>query len=79
MYTFAGIAIVCDDFFVPREGVLKPQGWDGRRSIDVHRGRSAPSSSPRSSVFSSQSNVGFGTIIGGTVFNVLLVIGARRF
>ncbi len=58
MYTFAGIAIVCDDFFVPALEVLvekyKIQD-DVAGATFMAAGGSAPSSSPRSSACSSPS------------------------
>ena len=83
MYTFAGIAIVCDDFFVPALEVLvekyKIQD-DVAGATFMAAGGSAPELfTALIGVFIAKSNVGFGTIIGSAVFNVLFVIGACAF
>jgi len=83
MYTFAGIAIVCDDFFVPALEVLVEKYKiedDVAGATFMAAGGSAPELfTALIGVFIAKSNVGFGTIIGSAVFNVLFVIGACAF
>ena len=82
-FMFLGIAIVCDDFFVASlEKICEVL----RLSDDVAgatfmaAGGSAPELfTALIGVFIAKSNVGFGTIIGSAVFNVLFVIGACAF
>ena len=83
MYTFAGIAIICDDFFVPALEVLVEKYKiedDVAGATFMAAGGSAPELfTALIGVFIAKSNVGFGTIIGSAVFNVLFVIGACAF
>ena len=83
MYTFIAIAIVCDDFFVPALEVLVERydiDDDVAGATFMAAGGSAPELfTSLIGVFIAKSNVGFGTIIGSAVFNVLFVIGACAF
>ena len=83
LYTFVGIAIVCDDFFVPAlEVIVERYGIDDdvAGATFMAAGGSAPELfTALIGVFIAKSNVGFGTIIGSAVFNVLFVIGACAF
>lgn len=83
LYTFVAIAIVCDDFFVPAlEVLVERYGIDDdvAGATFMAAGGSAPELfTAIIGVFIAKSNVGFGTIIGSAVFNVLFVIGACAF
>ena len=83
LYTFVAIAIVCDDFFVPAlEVLVERYGIDDdvAGATFMAAGGSAPELfTALIGVFIAKSNVGFGTIIGSAVFNVLFVIGACAF
>ena len=83
LYTFTGIAIVCDDFFVPALEVLV-ETYEIEDDVAGATFMAAGGSAPELftaiiGVFIAKSNVGFGTIIGSAVFNVLFVIGACAF
>jgi len=77
-YMFAGIAIVCDEFFVPALDELT--AWTGV-SDDVAGATFMAAGGSAPELFTSligtfkESAVGFGTIVGSAVFNVLFVIG----
>ena len=78
IYMFVGIAIICDDYF---EAALEHLCEELKMSDDVAgatfmaAGGSAPELfTSIMGVFISKSDVGFGTIIGSAVFNVLFVI-----
>jgi len=77
-YMFAAIAIVCDEFFVPALDVLTE--WTGV-SDDVAGATFMAAGGSAPELFTSligtfkESSVGFGTIVGSAVFNVLFVIG----
>lgn len=83
IYTFIAIAVVCDDFFVPALEVLVEKydiDDDVAGATFMAAGGSAPELfTSLIGVFIAKSNVGFGTIIGSAVFNVLFVIGACAF
>jgi len=80
-YTFLAIAIVCDEFFVPaiEECVEKLQlSPDVAGATFMAAGGSAPElfTAFLGTFFSGEgSSVGFSTIVGSAVFNVLFVIG----
>jgi len=78
MYMFAGLAAICDNYFEPALGALCE---DLQLSDDVAgatfmaAGGSAPElATSVLGVFVAQSDIGFGTIVGSAVFNVLFVI-----
>ena len=78
-YMFIALAIVCDEFFVP---TLELMAEKFNLSDDVAGATlmAAGGSAPELFIsfmgnFVAKSNVGFGTIIGSAVFNVLFVIG----
>ncbi|XRB10816.1 sodium/calcium exchanger membrane region domain-containing protein [Pseudoscourfieldia marina] len=79
VYTFVALAFVCDEFFVPAlERIVEhfeiPEDVAGATFMAA--GGSAPELvTSFLGVFVSKSDVGFGTIIGSAVFNVLFVIG----
>ena len=78
-YMFLGLAIICDDFFVPslhQISKILQISDDVAGATFMAAGGSAPELFVSIiGVFISMSNVGFGTIVGSAVFNVLFVIG----
>jgi len=80
LYLFLALAIVCDEYFVP---ALEEMSGENQLnlSLDVAGATlmAAGGSAPElfTSLFGtfSESSVGFGTIVGSAVFNVLFVIG----
>mmetsp|Transcript_13213 Transcript_13213/g.19755 ORF Transcript_13213/g.19755 Transcript_13213/m.19755 type:complete len:629 (-) Transcript_13213:252-2138(-) len=79
-YMFAALAIVCDEFFVPALEVISETlnlQDDVAGATFMAAGGSAPElATSFVGTFVSRSNVGFGTIVGSAVFNILFVIGA---
>ena len=78
-YMFLGLALICDEFFVPAlhviSSILKISD-DVAGATFMAAGGSAPELfTSIIGVFFSDSQVGFGTIVGSAVFNVLFVIG----
>lgn len=77
LYLFVGIAIVCDELFVPALEIIAE---DLKLSNDVAgatlmaAGGSAPELATSFVGVFKRSDVGFGTIVGSAVFNVLFVI-----
>jgi len=83
LYMFLGLAIVCDEFFVPALELIVEKGEiddDVAGATFMAAGGSAPELfTALISTFvapPSASDTGFGTIVGSAVFNVLFVIGA---
>eukprot|EP00659_Diplonema_papillatum_P002806 gene2807-4386_t len=80
LYTFVALAVVCDDYFVPALEVLTEKlalSEDVAGATFMAAGGSAPELfTSVLGEFVARSNVGFGTIIGSAVFNVMFVIGA---
>jgi len=78
-YMFLGLAIVCDEFFVPAlEEIVERTGMteDVAGATLMAAGGSAPELfTSILGTFVTKSSVGFGTIVGSAVFNVLFVIG----
>jgi len=79
IYMFAGIAIVCDDYFVPAlEKIVEKLGLsdDVAGATFMAAGSSAPELfTSVIGVFVAKGDVGIGTIVGSAVFNVLVIIG----
>jgi len=80
IYMFLGLALVCDEFFVPAlEEMSGPNHLNLSMDIAGATLMAAGGSAPE--LFTSfigtfkESDVGFGTIVGSAVFNVLFVIG----
>jgi len=80
LYMFLALAIVCDEFFVPAlEELSGPHRMN--LSMDVAgatlmaAGGSAPELATSLIGTFKQSQIGFGTIVGSAVFNILFVIG----
>ena len=80
VYMFAALAIVCDEFFVPSLEVFVetfkiPNDVAGATLMAA--GGSAPEFfTSLFGIFFAQNSIGFGTIVGSAVFNILFVIGA---
>jgi len=79
IYMFLGLAIVCDEYFVPALEVITDRvnvSDDVAGATFMAAGGSAPELfTSFIGTFVSKSDVGFGTIVGSAVFNVLFVIG----
>jgi len=80
LYMFVGLAIVCDDYFVSAldEIVVKLDLTDDVAGATfMAAGGSAPEffTSLLGVFFLDSADVGFGTVVGSAVFNVLFVIG----
>ena len=76
-YLFIGIAIVCDEFFVPaleQIGIFWDLSDDVCGATLMAAGGSAPELATSLIGTFTGSDVGFGTIVGSAVFNVLFVI-----
>ena len=79
IYMFAALALVCDEFFVPSleiiiEKLHIPEDVAGATFMAA--GGSAPEFfTSLIGVFFARNAVGFGTIVGSAVFNILFVIG----
>ena len=77
MYIFWAIAIICDDFFVPSLEVIGERldiSDDISGATLMAAGGSAPELATSLIGTFTGSDVGFGTIVGSAVFNVLFVI-----
>jgi len=79
LYMFLALAIICDEFFVPALEVMV-ETWKISPDVAGATLMAAGGSAPELftsfiGVFITKSNVGFGTIVGSAVFNVLFVIG----
>lgn len=77
-YMFLGIAILCDELFVPALEIIADK-WQLSNDIAGATLMAAGGSAPElfTSLFGAfgRSEVGFSTIVGSAVFNVLFVIG----
>ncbi|KAH8057532.1 calcium, potassium:sodium antiporter [Aureococcus anophagefferens] len=77
-YMFLALAIVCDEYFVP---ALEEMAEDMHMSLDMAgatlmaAGGSAPELFTSFVATFKRSDLGFGTIVGSAVFNILFVIG----
>jgi len=80
LYMFIAIAIVCDEFFVPALEEIASENYLNL-SMDVAGATLMAAGGSAPELFTSLigtfqgSEVGFGTIVGSAVFNVLFVIG----
>jgi len=78
-YMFLALSIVCDEFFVPALHVISDImaiSDDVAGATFMAAGGSAPELfTSILGVFVAKSNIGFGTIVGSAVFNILFVIG----
>ncbi|GMI08301.1 hypothetical protein TrVE_jg10476 [Triparma verrucosa] len=79
LYMFYGIGLVCDDYFVPALEEMSERYQiteDVAGATFMAAGGSAPEFfTSLMGVTVSKNDVGFGTIVGSAVFNVLFVIG----
>jgi len=80
LYMFLALAIVCDEFFVPAlEEISGPHrlnlSMDVAGATLMAAGGSAPELATSLIGTFRKSEIGFGTIVGSAVFNVLFVIG----
>lgn len=78
IYMFIALAIVCDEFFVPALDVMVDRlgiSDDVAGATFMAAGGSAPELFTSLIGTFQESSVGFGTIVGSAVFNVLFVIG----
>lgn len=76
-YVFLALAIICDELFVPSLEVIAEQlemGPDVAGATLMAAGGSAPELFTSAIGTFQESDVGFGTIVGSAVFNVLFVI-----
>jgi K+-dependent Na+/Ca+ exchanger-like protein len=80
LYLFVGIAVVCDKYFEP---VLDAISEDLGLSPDVAGATfmAAGSSAPElftsaADTFTTENNIGVGTIVGSAMFNVLIIVAA---
>lgn len=79
IYMFVGLAVVCDDYFVAALEEMCDT-WSITEDVAGATFMAAGGSAPELftsllGVFVAESDVGFGTIVGSAVFNVLFVIG----
>lgn len=79
IYMFVGLAVVCDDYFVAALEEMCEK-WNITEDVAGATFMAAGGSAPELftsllGVFVAESDVGFGTIVGSAVFNVLFVIG----
>jgi len=77
LYLFVGIAILCDDLFVPALEIIAEKlelSNDVAGATLMAAGGSAPELATSMVGTFQRSDVGFGTIVGSAVFNVLFVI-----
>mmetsp|Transcript_9459 Transcript_9459/g.19219 ORF Transcript_9459/g.19219 Transcript_9459/m.19219 type:complete len:644 (-) Transcript_9459:95-2026(-) len=78
LWMFVGLAIVCDEFFVPALEVISDRlnlTNDIAGATLMAAGGSAPELFTSLVGTFQESEVGFGTIVGSAVFNVMFVIG----
>ncbi len=79
LYMFLALSIICDEFFVPALHVISDIlaiSDDVAGATFMAAGGSAPELfTSILGVFVAKSQIGFGTIVGSAVFNVLFVIG----
>jgi solute carrier family 24 (sodium/potassium/calcium exchanger), member 1 len=82
-YMFCGLAVICDEYFVPSLEVMAEKldvSDDVAGATLMAAGGSAPELFTSAiGVFIARSDVGFSTIVGSAVFNVLFVIGMCAF
>jgi len=79
LYMFYGIGSVCDDYFVPALEEMSER-WQITEDVAGATFMAAGGSAPEFftslvAVNIAKSDIGFGTIVGSAVFNVLFVIG----
>ena len=79
IYMFCGLSLVCDEFFVPSLEIIIEKFHipeDVAGATFMAAGGSAPEFfTSLVGVFFARNAIGFGTIVGSAVFNILFVIG----
>merc|ERR1719478_334459 len=79
LFCFLGLAVVCDDFFVPSLELISERlnlSEDVAGATFMAAGSSAPELfTSVMGVFAVHSDVGIGTIVGSAVFNLCCIIG----
>jgi len=78
LWMFTGMAIVCDEYFVPSLEVIADElgiSEDVAGATLMAAGGSAPEFFTNLIGTFTRSKVGFGTVVGSAVFNILFVIG----
>lgn len=80
---FYALAIVCDEYFMGAIDVIVER-WEISYDVAAATFQAAGGSGPELATsfvgtFIAKSNVGFGTIVGSAVFNVLFVIGVCAY
>ena len=79
LYAFAGLAMVCDEFFVPSLNVLCERlgiSDDVAGATFMAAGASSPELFASMIGVLSGSAVGAGTVVGSELFNILVIVGA---
>eukprot|EP00164_Ancoracysta_twista_P003968 GFYU01005325.1.p1 GENE.GFYU01005325.1~~GFYU01005325.1.p1 ORF type:complete len:506 (+),score=153.05 GFYU01005325.1:362-1879(+) len=79
VYSFLGLAIICDDYFVTALEKIS-EALDLSEDVAGATFMAAGSSAPELAtsmvgVFFAESDVGVGTIVGSAIFNILVIIG----
>lgn len=78
LYMFIALAIICDEFFVPSLEIIADNlgfSHDVAGATLMAAGGSAPELFVNILATFARSDMGFGTIVGSAVFNILFVIG----
>jgi len=77
VWVFIGLAIICDDFFVPSLEIISERlnlTEDVAGATFMAAGSSAPELFTSIAGVSFESDVGVGTIVGSAIFNLLIII-----
>ncbi|XP_075262242.1 sodium/potassium/calcium exchanger 2-like [Convolutriloba macropyga] len=77
IWVFIGLAIICDDFFVPSLEIISERlnlTEDVAGATFMAAGSSAPELFTSIAGVSFESDVGVGTIVGSAIFNLLIII-----
>jgi K+-dependent Na+/Ca+ exchanger-like protein len=78
LYSFLGLAIVCDDWFVPALEKISEQlnlSADVAGATFLAAGSSAPELfTSMADTFGPGNNIGLGTIVGSAMFNILIIV-----
>lgn len=81
IYMFIALAILCDDYFVASLEIISERlnlSEDVAGATFMASASSAPElfTNVADTFFGSESNIGFGTIVGSAMFNILVIIAA---
>lgn len=78
LYLFLGLAVICDDFFVPSLEAITTKlqlSEDVAGATFMAAGSSAPELfTSVADSFGSQNSIGIGTIVGSAMFNILVIV-----